>query len=76
MRSAAEDKVRRALGDEYATKQVEVASLCKIRDELQGGQTRLQSAISQLDKETNDLSTLCANLVHEKEELDKVSGGV
>ena len=72
LRSAVEDKVRRALADEYQAKQGEVTSLCKIRDELKDGQNRLQSAITQLDKETNELTGLCGSLKTEQELLMKV----
>ena len=72
LRSAVEDKVRRALADEYQAKQGEVTSLCKITDELKDGQNRLQTAITQLDKETNELTGLCGSLKTEQELLMKV----
>ena len=73
MRTAVEDKVRRALADEYATKQVEVASLCKIKDELNNSQNRLKSSLSQLDKDNSELTTLCESLKEEHDTLVKVS---
>ena len=64
--------MRRALADEYQAKQGEVTSLCKIKDELNAGQNRLQSAIAQIDKETNELTSLCESLKTEQETLIKV----
>ena len=67
-----EDKVRRALADEYATKQVEVASLCKIKDELNNSQNRLKSSLAQLDKDNTELTNLCESLKEEHNTLVKV----
>merc|ERR1712020_681862 len=55
LRSAVEDKVRRALADEYQTKQVEVASLCRIKEELNNSQNKLKSSLAQLDKDNTEL---------------------
>lgn len=71
LRSAVEDKVRRALADEYATKQVEVASLCKIKDELNNSQNRLKSSLAQLDKDNTELTNLCESLKEEHNTLVK-----
>ena len=72
MRTAVEDKVRRALADEYQTKQVEVASLCKIKDELNNSQNKLKSSLEQLDKDNAELKTLCESLKEEHNTLLKV----
>lgn len=71
LRSAVEDKVRRALADEYATKQVEVASLCKIKDELNNSQNRLKSSLAQIDKDNTELTNLCESLKDEHNTLVK-----
>ena len=73
MRTAVEDKVRRALADEYTTKQVEVASLCKIKDELNNSQNRLKSSLVQLDKDNTELTNLCESLKEEHSTLVKVT---
>merc|ERR1711884_885044 len=52
LRSAVEDMVRRKLREEYAMKNVEIQSLTKVRDELQGGQAKLKQALQALDQET------------------------
>ena len=73
MRSAVEDKVRRALADEYQTKQVEVASLCRIKEELNNSQNKLKSSLAQLDKDNTELNELCTSLKEEHNSLVKVS---
>ena len=72
MRSAVEDKVRRALADEYQTKQVEVASLCRIKEELNNSQNKLKSSLAQLDKDNTELNELCKSLKEEHDSLVKV----
>ena len=72
MRSAVEDKVRRALADEYQTKQVEVASLCRIKEELNNSQNKLKSSLAQLDKDNTELNELCTSLKEEHNSLVKV----
>ena len=72
MRSAVEDKVRRALADEYQTKQVEVASLCRIKEELNNSQNKLKSSLVQLDKDNTELNELCTSLKEEHNSLVKV----
>jgi len=71
LRSAVEDKVRRALADEYQTKQVEVASLCRIKEELNNSQNKLKSSLVQLDKDNTELNELCTSLKEEHNSLVK-----
>jgi ESCRT-I complex subunit TSG101 len=55
--SAVEDKIRRLLRDEYATKQVEMESLKKIRDELNEKQRMVKGAIDAMNKHSSALDT-------------------
>lgn len=71
LRSAVEDKVRRCLREEFSTKQVEMMSLSRVKDELTAGQDRLSRAVDTLDKELSDLQCVCQELTEEQERLEK-----
>ena len=54
------------------TKQVEVASLCRIKEELNNSQNKLKSSLVQLDKDNTELNELCISLKEEHNSLVKV----
>jgi ESCRT-I complex subunit TSG101 len=69
LRSAVEDMVRRRLREEYNMKNVEIQSLTKIKDELNGGQNQLQCAIGQIEKDTITVETAVRELLREEESM-------
>lgn len=72
IKSAVEDKVRRHLKDEFATKQVEMASLTKTRDDLNGGKCQLERSLRQMERESDQLDQATVELLREEEDLKKV----
>lgn len=71
LRSAVEDMVRRKLREEYAMKNVEIQSLTKIRDELQGGQAKLKQALQALDQETLNMEASIRELNQENTKMQE-----
>ena len=71
LRSAVEDMVRRKLREEYAMKNVEIQSLTKIRDELQGGQAKLKQALQALDQDTLNMEASIRELNQENAKMQE-----
>ena len=70
MRSAVEDLVRRKLREDYAMKNVELQSLAKIKADLTVGHSKLEQALSQLDKESDSLDEAIKDLKVEQQSIN------
>lgn len=68
--SAVEDKVRRLLRDEFATKQVEIETLNRVKEELQQGENTLRSTLTAMNSELSSLQTSNAKILAKKQELE------
>ena len=62
--------MRRLLRDEFATKQVEIETLNKIKEELQQGENTLKSTLSAMNSELTALQTSNAKITAKKQELE------
>ena len=70
LQTAVEDKIRRALADDYATKQAEIQNLEKMEEELTMGKHQLESTLHRLDCENQELDRICTSLQSEKNGLE------
>jgi ESCRT-I complex subunit TSG101 len=71
--SAVEDKIRRRLGDEFATRQAETDSIRKTGEELSAGRSKLSTMVARLQQESTELDNNIKILTDKQEEMSELS---
>ena len=69
-----EDKIRRHLQEDFGTKQVELESLKKVREELTASQNLAKGTLSAMEHETVHLGETINTLNHKKSDLEESKG--
>lgn len=65
-----EEKIRRSLREDFNTKQVEIESLKKIKEELQASQNTTKASMQTMTSEATKLQDYLDLLTHKKKELE------
>lgn len=71
--SAVEDKIRRRLGDEFATRQAETDSIRKTGEELSAGRSKLSTMVARLQQESTELDNNIQILTDKQKEMSELS---
>ncbi len=74
--TAVEEKVRRLLREEFNTKQVELESLRRVKDELSASQSALGANVEAVKAEIINLNRLSEKLTTKKSELEAASSAL